>query len=155
MALKIKSILSVDPSINRCGIAVYRGKKLVLHQLVQPEDKTGNEFEKSLSVFYQVKAIRAEYGTYKTILEVPVHWENEGFVARESGSIYKLSLVVGMLYTLGDVQTVPPHGWKQQLPKNVVRNRLKPLYPNIVTDKLDHNIMDAIGIGHWFLHGTV
>lgn len=149
-----RRLLAIDPSINMLGAAIYDlvSKKLLYYRLVRPEDRKGNEFDKSLSVYYQVRALRSEYKTMKTIMEIPVHWEKEGFAARESGSINKMHVVIGMIYTFGDVETVPPHGWKYQLPKMVIRRRLMKTYPNDVDMKLDHNVVDAIGIGHWYLH---
>lgn len=151
-----KHIMSIDPSINSMGVAVFnkKTKKLIYYKLHKPEDRKGTEFDKSLSLYYQVRALRKKYQTIKTIMEIPVHWERDGFVARESGSIQKMMIIIGMIYTFGDVLTVPPHGWKKQMPKKVVQRRLMLKYDEI-TMAMDHNIVDAIGIGHWHLYGKV
>lgn len=145
-----KHTIAIDPSINRLGLAVFRGRTLIEWKLVRPEGKPDNEYDKCLSIYLQVRQIRKQFHSYKTILEVPVHWEIEGFAARESGAMYKLCLIVGMIYSFGDVVRVPPHGWKKQLPKHVVRRRLMRVYPDVVDEKLDHNVVDAIGIGYWY-----
>jgi hypothetical protein len=96
------------------------------------------------------------------ILEVPEHWSVGGFEARETGSIAKLcfvcGLIYGMQYEMEKFELVVPRGWKGQLPKEVVGNRLKNEYMKkyeIDMTKIDKNVMDAIGIGHFKLFGSV
>jgi len=102
------------------------------------------------------------------ILEVPEHWAGGGLEARETGSIAKLSFVCGLLYSMQyDMETcvlVAPRGWKGQLPKGIMANRLKVEYwtkyqidltGEYAGRKLDENVADAIGIGHYKLYGSV
>lgn len=144
-------VAAIDPSINRTGLAVFQGKQLSAYLLVRSKTKEKSEFEKAKIIYTQVREIVNQYGVNKIILEVPTHWEVAGYESRESGSLQKLSVVCGMLYLLGNVMTIYPHIWKRQIPKNVMRKRLMIRYPGIVTEKLDHNVMDAIGIGHWYV----
>lgn len=150
-------IMAIDPSINTMGVAVYHKhrKALCYWDLHKPKNRKANEFEKSLSLYHQLLELRGQYKIVNTIVEVPVHWERDGFVAREAGSIQKMMLVIGMIYTFGDVMTVPPHGWKGQMPKKVCHRRLNKRYPKEVPMSLDNNVVDAIGIGHWYLFGRV
>lgn len=150
-----KKVMSIDPSINFMGVAVFEGKKPILWRLLKPKSIYKDADEKCVDLYNQIYDLRDEYEPDIIVLENPDHWAVGGFEARESGSIQKLTFLCGMLYTLGKVQLVLPREWKGQLPKNVVRNRLKPFYPEIITDELDHNICDALGLAHWRIYGRV
>lgn len=161
---KKERLISIDPSINNLGIAVWdlTTQKLLMWQLVHPTvDKRSNEFEKSHSMLLQIKHWMQIYGVNRIISEVPEHWAVAGFQARETGSIAKLMFVCGMIYSLRDsleeMRLVVPREWKGQLPKKVVANRLKDDYVPYEIDmtKLNENVMDAIGIGHFYIHGGV
>ena len=61
-------------------------------------------------------------------------------------------------------ELVAPRGWKGQLPKDVMANRLKVEYwskyqidmtGEHTGKKLDANVADAIGIGHYKIFGSV
>ena len=67
-----------------------------------------------------------------------------------------------MIYSLHDTldvcEVVVPRGWKGQLPKEVVANRLFDEYMEkyaIDMVKMNPNVMDAIGIGHYKIFGSV
>jgi hypothetical protein len=161
--IKHDRLISVDPSINNVGIAIWDlPNTLLMYKLVHP--KVGcrnNEYDKSLSILDQIKEWIKIYTINRMILEVPAHWAVGGFEARETGSIAKLMLVVGLLYSLKhnleELKIVKPHEWKGQLPKNVMENRLRADYLAIDVDlsKLNSNIVDAIGIGHFYITGSV
>ena len=156
-------LLSIDPSINHVGVAVWElPNKLIMYGLLHPKVKEReNEYDKSMSILNQIKEWKQNYGVNRIILEVPAHWAVGGFEARETGSIAKLMLVVGALYSLkpevDEFKVVKPHEWKGQLPKSVMVNRLKEFYVNAGVDleKLNPNVADAIGIGHFYLFGSV
>lgn len=149
------TIMGIDPSINDLGLAVFQHKKPVFWTLLHPETGLSDEYQKCVSLYNQLFDYRDKWQPDHIVLETPDHWAVGGFEARESGSIQKLTFLCGMLYTFGNVTLTLPRGWKKQLPKNVVRNRMKPVYPDIIDDKLNHNIMDAICIAHWFIFGKV
>lgn len=150
-------VLAIDPSINNCGIAVFDGKKLVHHELLHPDDMGKDHVDKSKSMFAQIVEFRDAYKIQKIVIEIPTHWATAGYLARESGSIYKVTFVAGMICSLSNIVTVTPDGWKCQLPKHVVANRLNRMvqYKELNLIKMDHNIVDAIGIGHWYIFGRV
>lgn len=161
---KKERLISIDPSINNLGIAVWdiQTKKLLMHKLVHPlKDARGNEFDKSYSMLCQVKQWKETYGVNRIIIEIPEHWAVGGFQARETGSIAKLMFVCGMLASLVDqvdeLRLVTPREWKGQLPKDVVANRLKEFYVpfGVSLDKIDSNVADAIEIGHFYIYGKV
>ena len=164
MIIKKQRLMSIDPSINNMGMAIWDipTKKLMLWKLVHPKvDKRKNEYEKSLSMSDQLREWARTYAVNNMILEVPDHWSVGGFEARESGSIAKLCFVCGLIYGMQyDMETfewVLPRGWKGQLPKAVVANRLKEAYVGYGIDmtELNENVMDAIAIGHFKIFGSV
>lgn len=168
MIQKKNRLMSVDPSINNLGVAVWeihsilKQSKLVMYKLVHPERHCReNEFEKSWSMLTQLKQWKQTYGVNRVICEVPEQWAVAGFQARETGSMTKLMFVCGLLYSMrGEVEEyklVTPREWKGQIPKRVMENRLREDYLKIGVDlaKIDDNVMDAIGIGHFYVHGSV
>ena len=166
MALVKKRIrlLSIDPSINNLGMAIWDvgSKELLLYKLVHPEiGHRQDEYKKSLSMLNQLKTWIQVYGVNRMMMEIPEHWAVAGFAARETGSIAKLMFVCGLLYSLvqelEEVKLVTPRGWKGQLSKEVVANRLQDHYIPLGVDltKIDANVADAIEMGHFYLYGCV
>jgi hypothetical protein len=88
------------------------------------------------------------------VTEVPEHFGTKGYIARETGSVYKLTFVCGMIYGITDnVVGYKPSKWKGQVSKEVTRNRLIRDYPEKDIANLDHNVVDAIGIGCKYIFG--
>jgi hypothetical protein len=161
-------LMAIDPSINNLGVAIFAGKKLVGAELLHPEKiyKSEEHYVRSYSLFLQNKQYIKDFEVEKIICELPEYWAVGGYAARESGAIFKLTFICGMIYTLFSkdfvVEFVVPRAWKGQLPKDVVRYRLTSHYVKKTKDytsdeweKLDHNVVDAIGVGHWKTFGRV
>jgi hypothetical protein len=169
--MKKDRLLSVDPSINNLGMAIWdmTTKKLLLWKLVHPKtDMRKNEYEKALSMSDQLREWSKIYVVNHMVLEVPEHWAVGGFEARETGSIAKLcfvcGLIYGMQYSMETCELVSPRGWKGQMPKGVMANRLQEEYllhydidmnGEATGKKLNENVSDAIGIGHYKIFGSV
>ena len=151
--IKHKYVLSVDPSINYCGMAIHRRNgDLVVYKLLRPSSKSDDHLKKSRNIYNQVQVLLNTYPKTQLIIECPQYWGAAGYLARESGALFKLTFLCGMLFSLSDdVIAVTPNDWKHQLPKHVVNNRLRKIYPDIDIANTDHNIVDAIGIGHFYL----
>lgn len=164
---KYKYTIAIDPSINDCGLAIFNGKKLIIKSLLKPDSKKDHYLDKCRSMISQIESIRDNYGNdYQIVTEIPMHFGSSverGNLARESGAIYKLTFLCGMIYNIdNDVIGYEPREWKGQMPKDVVARRLQKEYPkenifNIKKNKfiIDHNIADAIGIGHFYIHGKI
>ena len=154
-------IIAIDPSINFMGCAVFRNKKLIKGELLKPGklgEKSGDFIAKSRVLYKKIKDMYRYYGgskKVKIVLEIPQYWGVAGYLARESGSIYKLTFLCGMICSIDEVITYTPNDWKGQLPKRPVKARLKEIYTKINFDKLNHNVMDAIGIGHKHIFGKL
>mgnify|MGYP001573732112 FL=1 len=169
-------LISIDPSINYCGYAVWEetiGKTITIpreYGLIRPNNGITDQYEKAFSVYHKIIKLadglgekynlRVGYGL-KMVMEVPAHWNIEGFIARESGNLYKLIFLCGQLSTVTDMDKcflVFPHKWKGQMKKEVIRNRLAQDYGKVDEEfaqkimDMNHNIMDAIGIGYWYLY---
>ena len=171
--IKYNCIMSVDPSINYCGWGAYVKAdsqwRIAGKGLIKPNKELGDdEYIKSKDVYKQVasgiKICEGKFGKVLLVLETPAHWAIGGFEARESGNMGKLHFLCGMLYTLSDTFLVYPANWKGQYPKPVVRNRMIRIFKEensgivdadklaIELEKINHNTMDAIGIGYWYLY---
>lgn len=157
---KIKRIITIDPSINFTGMAIFYNKKLIGYGLLQPKYKGDDYIEKSFSIYKQVRILIKNNSIDTMIIEVPDNFGTAGYLARESGSVQKLTFVCGMLISLKikiNVVFLLPREWKGQLPKKTVYNRLNKLnyYKDLDFHKINNNIADAIAIGHFYLHGRV
>jgi len=160
----MNKLMAIDPSINQCGIAIYNidTKELLKYFLLTSKEVIHNKDDnleyiiKGLSIYNQILKIKNDENINLIVLEFPEYWRVAGFVARESGALFKLVSVCGMISTIQPIILVSPSDWKKQLPKEVTHRRLTKFYgDSIVTVKLNHNIVDAIGIGHFWLHGKV
>lgn len=167
----MKKLLAIDPSINFCGVAVFDIKKKELEHasLIVPDKvikRDGEWYDKARSISDQIKTIVADSDIDRIVCELPEHWSVAGFAARESGSIQKLNFVCGMIYSaIHEVEIfefIIPRGWKGQLSKEVCKNRLTEFYAGkgkFYTvdewEKLNHNVVDSIGIAHWRIFGRV
>jgi hypothetical protein len=168
---KHSRLMSIDSSINNLGMAIWDMgiKRLLDYRLIHPRvGERGSEYVKSQSMLNQIRELVMENYITHMIMEVPEYWAVGGFEARETGSIGKLLFVCGMIYSLKDqdvgathieeFKLVSPRGWKAQLPKEVVANRLQKEYAEkygIDMQKMNNNVMDGIAIGHFRLFGSV
>jgi hypothetical protein len=112
-------------------------------------------------------------GGIQLITELQQGFGVAGHLFRESGAVMKLCFTTGMIFGLTqDTIGYTPDQWKKQLPKCVVRARLARIYPKLLLYKkeiikcdeckqkhrkhdLNHNIVDAIGIGHFHIFGRL
>lgn len=153
--------MAVDPSINYCGYAVYSGKKLISCGIIKTKTADKKETLKDFSsktwyIVEELKKIKKKNEVEFVVLEIPEYWGASGYIARESGSIFKLVFLCGVICgSFKGTITYTPSQWKKQLPKEVVRNRLVKAMPNVDFSKLRHDIVDAIGIGYFHVHGRI
>lgn len=158
-------LMSIDPSINNLGLAIWDMKKpanILMYKLVHPTIVSReNQYEKAWSMLDQLRQWKTTYSVTRIICEVPEVWNVAGFEARETGSMDKLNFVCGLLYSLrGEVEEfklVTPQQWKGQLKKKIMCERLFDHYIQYGIDlhKIDANVADGIGIGHFYLYGRV
>lgn len=176
----MKYVIAIDPSINNVGCAVFKmvGKKsatLIDKDVLHPSKfvKNGTYLEKARDIVEQIREVIEKLSKkgidydgnndVQLVTEIPQHFGVSGYLARESGAILKLTFIAGMIYNITDnVVSYEPNQWKGQLPKDVVARRLQKLYKDLdIYDMknnkflMDHNIVDACAIGHFYIYGKL
>ena len=161
-----KYILAIDPSINFLGYSVFdreeydknKEKKKhpnpILSKLLTSKELgvlKANYIIKSKAMFEHLRGIQKVFGGCDIILEIPEYQGDSSYMARESGSVEKLTFLCGMLCSLDYVITYTPTQWKGQVPKDVMQKRLSRYITEVDMLKLNHNIADAVGIGYYYL----
>ena len=165
----MRYMLSIDPGLNGTGVVYwFQGKPKraqVLYPLTSQKDN-----RQSLSDDVLVQRARSvarrviDFTNHSTkrvyvVIEFPEFQEGlRGMTARRTGSLDKLSFLVGVM--VGEfphrwVVSLPfVREWKGQLPKDVVIRRMERRYGKIVCAAMGvrTHAWDALGIGHWFIH---
>jgi len=156
----LNSFLAIDPGTLSLGYAFFKNKYPHEFDLLQ-EKSTRNWIFRTKHLVNNLDELYFNLRPKKIIIELPEFWGGIiGQSARDSGSIFKLSFLVGAIYDrlsqYCPVITVTPSKWKGQLKKEMVRSRLRLKYPKLsrVIKELDHNVMDAIGIGSYYANKT-
>lgn len=165
------TIMAIDTSINTLGVAVYKKSKLTYYDLVKPifdkkkvvdtsqqvkkSKKSIDYVDKSKSMYQQMQKLNILYSPDKIIIEVPEYYGHAAYMSRESGSLFKLTFVAGMLMALPHTFAINPTTWKGQMSKTIVQNRMALNMKKLDIMGMDHNIVDAISIGWWAIHGKV
>ena len=169
-------VIAIDPSINDCGYAIFENKKLYDFGVLHPKEKK-DYIIKAQQICKQIREI--EYMMFlndsdtQLVTELQQGFGVAGHMFLETGAVMKLCFTTGMIFGLTtNAVGYTPDQWKKQLPKCVVRARLARIYPKLplYTAKmikcddckrehkkhdLDHNIVDAIGIGHFHIFGRL
>lgn len=129
-------LISIDPGKTTTGIARFKGEALVAARLVR--------------VPYQMQFI----ATDELVVEVPRVYPHSPV---DPNDLIGLTLLAGFLAgrTSPDALLwfVYPSDWKGQVPKKIHNKRtlakLGKQEREILGEKSDHNVVDAVGIGLW------
>ena len=139
---------SVDTGLNT-AIAWWNGSDLHGYSLIEP---VGNGWDQQADNFVQkLDAVLNNCTPLKVFYESPSYFgTGYGKVAAKSGSLVKLSVIVGMLRATVtrrgiDVQKIEVRDWKGQMTKQATKLRVEKRLERKI-DEVDH-IIDAIGIG--------
>lgn len=149
------NILAIDPSVRHTGYAVFSDvdrihKKPKLYRYGALKVSTKNYMPIVRNLFSIIERCSIEW----IVIEKPTLFHSgKGLIAKESGRIVTLIHFVGFLHGYFmqadyNVAMIPVVQWKGQLPKEVVAKRV---YSRIKTTIVDHNIVDAIGLGFYFI----
>ena len=159
-------------------------KNLIGHGLIHPDKESKkDELSRYYNIIDKVYTIYDKYDCGLIIMEVPEHRVQGGYMARESGAMHKLTFFCGMLFGSFDqdkIKGYTPKEWKGSLPKHVMTLRIAKNHPKLkkllIDEKdiykcvdcsnkhqkvdharivLNHNIIDAVGIGIKYLYGQV
>jgi len=138
--MKKRYTLSIDPSINFLGWAIFDEKKLVKYGLLTPKVKSSDYLVKCREMVVNINTIVAthcplpkihsnNYFDYaQLVVEVPDHFATAGFMSRESGAVQKLTFLAGMIYNMApDTIGYFPRVWKGNIPKHMCALRLAKL----------------------------
>lgn len=141
-----KRIVTVDPGLGGTGYAVWNEKwKLLDHGVVVSKEKE-NWGHKAVEIAFQLSGLLPE--DFTLYIELPeLHQSPGGMVTARSGALVKLAWFTGFLssYLMPlKFNFVTPTSWKGQLPKTVVKERIKKILPNLKARSHD---WDAVGIG--------
>lgn len=150
----INKVFAIDPSINRCGWCLMSNDyKTLQFGLIKSKHK-GAWYAHASEIVKELTKKTSKYNADLILLELPAHWSSgRGFIARESGALYKLVFICGMIYDrMDNVRMLHPHQWKGQLSKEIVMKRLTDKFKHRVSTAEDHNVYDAIGIAYSYFN---
>lgn len=159
------NLLSIDPGLVCCGWAIWRDSQLFRCGLSRTKGKT-------LEFRIQVHAKtfhRMSLMAHVLVIEKPEIYQQR-FLKGDPRDLANLAAVVGGIvaaFPSGDARMVYPKAWKGQIPKEVSERRTlsklseiekqvlkKPQVfgaPTTAPSSLLHNMMDAVGLGLYFL----
>lgn len=160
-------IAAVDPGIRGCGVAIFSSSapRLDWAGYVRNPMESGDNLDRSRSmaravVMEENELIRAGIVGCSPIALV-VEWPRIYMPGKSKGNnadLLYLTCVAGALAAWHgeQVRAVHPDAWKGQVPKTVMAGRIRMrLQPDEVARirpcaaSLEHNVLDAIGIGLW------
>ena len=147
-------ILSIDPSTSSCGYAVFDDGKLIEKGVIKP---SGSEtaLKRCEIVGNALHFTMVAEQPHIIVCEYP----HKGGPGMKSKSITVLFHFCGMLHGIAlsshiNISFIEPNKWKGNIPKAVHQKRMIPIYEkkyDIELDGLSSDIVDAIGIGDWYL----
>lgn len=141
--------MTIDPGISGTGYAVWQDDILKDHGVITYG--YGDWYCKTQAIAKKLSTYANFYKIKKAHIEYPAKFGGAGGdMVAAAGDLVKLAFFVG--YTtnaLGcPVELVEVIKWKGQLPKEIVKQRIKKLIPNCKATSHD---FDAIGIGLYTL----
>jgi len=173
-------VLSIDPSINYLGWALWKKGKLHQYGLLTSTTITGdNKLQMLTRCREMIEGLwdvldKFNVTNVQIVTEIPDNFGAAGYMSRESGAISKLYFLAGMIFNMtDDVHTYLPREWKGTMNKCICTMRLSqiPAYKKILLGNgivkckvcknmhppflLRHDITDAIGVGQKYIHGKI
>ncbi len=157
-------LLSLDPGIRGCGVALFTDGRLTACDYVKNLVKKGNDLEaiRAMAEAVLMWALGAPVPTM-LVCEFPQVY-TAAFSRGDNNDLLALAGVgsaLAALYPSVPVTTVLPREWKGQAPKEVMHARIKSRLDGPETDvwvaaqyrgkSLFHNTADAVGIGLFHL----
>lgn len=152
--LSRENLLFIDPGLGGTGWAFFT--KINVNGPPKPpassgsfKPKSGGYWEKSAESIWTwydtlVKTVRPKH----IIIETPEAWltSKKGLASVQRGDIFKTTYLIGGMGCLSKRTPllVLPREWKGQLPKTVVKQRIKKKFKLTITNEHE---MDAIGMG--------
>ena len=158
---KIKKLMTIDPGLSGTGYSVWHNDTLILCRQIIPENNLTMEDKAKV-----IKKMLIEAINYRRIDHVAIEYPKvfggaTNMAIAMRGDIVKLAWFVG--YICGAIVTnrcvtyelVPVNTWKGQLPKSVIENRVRKIFPDPENKlSIKGHAIDAVGIG-LFLKGKM
>lgn len=149
------TILAIDPG-NGTGVAIFKALKLIQAGMVTFTDYMGY----SKQLFTLIKKVRPSI----IVVEKPQIYQPR-FWKGDPNDVLSVAIKVGIVIAVAShescrVEEVLPHKWKGTRPKTVDNAHTLSLLSEEETRVLNrvilsksklHNVIDAIGIGLWYL----
>lgn len=157
-----KLLVSIDPGIRATGVGVFEDKTLIASRYVYNSSSKGLGPQESYTMARQIKTWLQGAG-YEFINVLAMEWPQVYPVSKgDPNDLLPLCGVDAALVALLDAPGLSvihylPMGWKGQLPKEVmcerIVQRLSPEERTLIHDvgHLTHNVIDSIGVGLHYL----
>ena len=147
-------LIAIDPGLRWCGVArFYEGGELQQAELVRSPGTDRGPMAWRRMADHVRSAIITQ--TYKAVVEVPRIYPHSAQQKGDLNDLLELAGVVGALAGVFDVlEFVYPATWKGQVPKKVMNARVLATLSLAERSALihnDHNTLDAVGIGLFYL----
>ncbi|MFA6118156.1 MAG: hypothetical protein WC729_29485 [Sphingomonas sp.] len=150
-------MLSLDPGIRGCGVALWEGKQLVRCEYVKGASAAGSVLAAAHAMAQQVRAWAPDDVTFLALEWPQVYRVGKG--KGDNNDLLALAAVLGALvalFPLAGFEVFKPAEWKGQVPKDIMGNRIVGKLEGRevvvfraakVIKSLEHNVIDGVGIG--------
>lgn len=148
-------LLAIDPSTTSTGWAMFEDDKLVRKGCIKGSG--GTPIERAANVARGIEDKINLYHPTHIISEYP----HKGGPGMKSKTITILFHLCGAIHGLAiaydlDVEFIEPIKWKGNIPKKIhqprIIKRVKKRYDIDISEE-NNDVIDAVGIGDWFLFG--
>jgi hypothetical protein len=151
-------VLTIDPGLRHCGVAIGEGDRLIACALIQNPETKRRDGAAWGAMARAVHKWAEDQGPFSFVrCETPMQYKpgHHGGKNVDPDDILQLQGVVGALSALYQIDTIYPYQWKGQLPKDVGYYRVKSKLDQQELELLQsakcaeskrHNIGDAVGI---------
>jgi Holliday junction resolvasome RuvABC endonuclease subunit len=153
-------IISIDPGVSGTGYAVWDMLAWDRKQLVPPIEaknlyhryKSINPTDKVREILASLVDVCERHCITHVICETPEYFDTVGGnMVAKTGDLVTLAKFVGAIEGVCfcknyEIEYVLPRTWKGQLTKEMVKNRVLKILPEISSTS---HALDAIGIGLW------
>ena len=166
---KVRVTLAIDPGLSGTGLALF-----VNREPVRVEVLYTNRQLAGLDWWIRAGALAEAVGMWTTqyanptrypvsvVCEFPMKMESRAGLAAQKYGTHRLAFLVGALQMrlaqahVQSFEPVLPISWKGQLPKSIVRDRIRGVLGKKETEILGvrSHAWDAVGIGLWKLGRT-
>lgn len=151
-----KITISLDPSINNTGFAVFKGKELIDYGIIKTKRKDEKPSDKNRLINLH-RNVRAQIDYAHSVESSGIDIIIEDFQIRhEDSTLRNFDSLKKLLFAIGtcicasgkdcEVYMTKPLDWKGSSSKENTKFAAKSLYK--ISGSLDHNAADAIMIGH-------